>query len=72
MKEKIQYFRFWLASKIIMLSISIIDKNTFEGISLAMALEGWTKELVNRVHYEKMIETNNEIITNSNKEKKSI
>ena len=72
MKEKFQYFRFWLASKIIMLSVSVIDKNTFEGISLAMALEGWTKELVNRVHYEKMIETNNEIITNSNKEKKSI
>lgn len=51
-KHKFQYFRFWFATKIVMLALRIIDKTTFEGISLAMVLDTWTKQLMEQVTFE--------------------
>lgn len=49
MKKKIsnwfKNFRFWLALKILMLSISVIDKSTLEGVSFITIVDEWVKFL---------------------------
>lgn len=62
-------FKFWLASKFILLALAIIDKDSFEGISLAFALREWTNQLINRIHNDNTPEEFTKMIDNIAKTK---
>jgi hypothetical protein len=64
LKNKFSYFRFWLASKFIMLAVWIIDKNSFEGVSLVFLLRTWISQLITQIKSENP-QTNTVAIINS-------
>lgn len=67
------YFRFWLGTKFVMLGVRVMDKKSFEGISLIMSLDKWSRDIINKSHYDTMakeyLETNNKVKENEELEK---
>ncbi len=53
---KFSKFRFWLAMKLLNLSIIIIDKTTLEGLSFIIAINEW----INYIKLSTSKEVNNE------------